>query len=159
VKRRIMRAVVVSAVLVLAAAASPALAQGVQESLELSREVIDQQKRVIVAGSLPLSDEEADAFWPLFDEFQKELKKLDARSDRLIASYTAELPTLTDDRARSMLDEALSIDEDRAKLKRQWVKRMAKALPPRSLVRYFQLENKFEAVVTADLARQIPLVP
>jgi hypothetical protein len=158
VKRRIMRAVVVSAVLVLAAA-SPALAQGVQESLELSREVIDQQKRVIVAGSLPLSDEEADAFWPLFDEFQKELKKLDARSDRLIASYTAELPTLTDDRARSMLDEALSIDEDRAKLKRQWVKRMAKALPPRSLVRYFQLENKFEAVVTADLARQIPLVP
>jgi hypothetical protein len=153
-----MRAVVVSTVLVVSAA-SPALAQGVQESLELSREVIDQQKRVIVAGSLPLTDAEADAFWPLFDEFQKELKKLDARSDRLIASYTAELPTLTDDRARSMLDEALSIDEDRAKLKRQWVKRMAKALPPRSLVRYFQLENKFEAVVTADLARQIPLVP
>ena len=154
-----MRAVAVSAVLALAVAASPALAQSVQESLELSREVIDQQKRVIVAGSLPLSDKEADAFWPLFDEFQKELKKLDGRSDRLIASYTAELATLTDDRARAMLDEALSIDEDRAKLKRQWVKRMAKALPPRSLVRYFQLENKFEAIVAADLARQIPLVP
>ena len=91
-----MKAVVVSVVLALAVAASPALAQGVQESLELSREVIDQQKRVIVAGSLPLSDEEADAFWPLFDEFQKELKKLDGRSDRLIASYTAELATLTD---------------------------------------------------------------
>ena len=152
-----MRAVV--GLVVFGMSVAPALSQGVQESLELSREVIDQQKRVIVAGSLPLSNEEADAFWPLFDEFQKELKKLDGRSDRLIASYTAELPNLTDDRARAMLDEALSIDEDRAKLKRQWVKRMAKALPPRSLVRYFQLENKFEAVVTADLARQIPLVP
>jgi len=152
-----MKASVVS--IVLALAVSPALGQGVQESLELSREVIDQQKRVLVAGSLPLSDEEADAFWPLFDEFQKDLKKLDGRADRLIASYTAERATLTDSRARAMLDEALSIDEDRAKLKRQWVKRMAKALPPRQLVRYFQLENKFEAVVAADLARQIPLVP
>lgn len=152
-----MRAVIGCVVFVMSVA--PALTQGVQESLELSREVIDQQKRVIVAGSLPLSNEEADAFWPLFDEFQKELKKLDGRSDRLIASYTAEYATLSDVRARAMLDEALAIEEDRAKLKRKWVKRMARALPPRQLVRYFQLENKFQAVVTADLARQIPLAP
>ncbi len=152
-----MRAAIVWAALALAG--SPALSQGVQESLELSREVIDQQKRVIVAGSLPLTEAEADVFWPLFDEFQQELKKLDGRSDRLIASYTAELPTLTDARARAMLDEALSIEEDRAMLKRRWVKRMARALPPRQLVRYFQLENKFQAIVSADLARQIPLVP
>jgi len=152
-----MRAVI--GFVVFASSVAPALPQGVQESLELSREVIDQQKRVIVAGSLPLSNEEADAFWPLFDEFQKELKKLDGRSDRLIASYTAEYATLSDARARAMLDEALAIEEDRAKLKRKWVKRMARALPPRQLVRYFQLENKFQAVVTADLARQIPLAP
>jgi hypothetical protein len=144
---------------VLALAASPSLSQGVQESLELSREVIDQQKRVIVAGSLPLSAKEADAFWPLFDEFQGELKKLDGRADLLIASYTAELATLSDAQARAMLDEALLIDEDRAKLKRKWVGRMSKVLPARQLVRYFQLENKFEAIVAADLARQIPLVP
>ena len=140
-------------------AAVPAVSQDVAQSLELSREAVDKQKRIIVAGSLPLSDEEADAFWPLFDEFQKELKKLDGRSDRLIASYTAELPTLTDARARSMLDEALSIDEDRAKLMRKWSRRMDKVLPPRLLVRYFQLENKFHAIIAADLARQIPLVP
>ena len=152
-----MRAVIVSAVLTLGA--SPAVAQGVQESLELSREVIDQQKRVIVAGSLPLTAKEADAFWPLFDEFQKELKKLDGRSDRIIADYTAEYATLSGDGARAMLDEALRLDEDRAKLKRKWVERMARVLPPRHLVRYFQLENKFQAVVTADLARQIPLAP
>jgi len=152
-----MKPAILSVVLVLAAA--PAVPQDVAQSLELNREVVDKQKRMIVAGSLPLSDEEADAFWPLFDEFQKELKKLDGRSDRLIASYTAEYATLSDARARAMLDEALAIEEDRAKLKRKWVKRMARALPPRQLVRYFQLENKFQAVVTADLARQIPLAP
>jgi DNA repair photolyase len=144
---------------VLALAAAPASPQDVAQSLELSREVVDKQKRMIVAGSLPLSDEEADAFWPLFDAFQKELKKIDRRSDRLIAEYSAEYATLAGARARAMIDEALRIEEDRVKLKRRWLKRMEPVLPPRLLARYFQLENKFQAVVAADLARQIPLVP
>jgi len=58
-----------------------------------------------------------------------------------------------------MIDEALRIEEDRVKLKRRWLKRMEPVLPPRLLARYFQLESKFQAVVAADLARQIPLVP
>lgn len=152
-----MRALILSSVLALAA--SPALSQGMAESLELSREAVNVQKRGIVAGSLPLSDEEADAFWPLFDKFQAELKKIDDRSDRVITEFSAEYATLTDARARALLDESLAIDEDRAKLMRQWVKRMEKVLPPRSLARYFQLENKFHARVAADLAQQIPLVP
>ena len=89
----------------------------------------------------------------------KELKKIDRRSDRLIAEYTAEYATLAGARARTMIDEALRIEEDRVKLKRRWLKRMEPVLPPRLLARYFQLENKFQAVVAADLARQIPLVP
>jgi len=152
-----MRALVLSTVFALAA--SPALSQGMAESLELSREAVNNQKRAMVAGSLPLSDEQADAFWPLFDKFQAELKKLDDRSDRLITEFSAEYANLTDARARALLDESLAIEEDRAKLLRQWVKRMEKALPSRLLARYFQLENKFHAVVAADLAQQIPLVP
>ena len=152
-----MRALVLSSVFALAA--SPALSQGMAESLELSREAVNSQKRAIVAGSLPLSDEQADAFWPLFDKLQEELKKIDARSDRLIAEFSAEYATITDTRARALLDQSLVIEEDRAKLMRQWSKRMDEVLPPRLLVRYFQLENKFHTIVAADLARQIPLVP
>ena len=140
-------------------AASPGWGQDVAQTLELSREVIDQQKRVVVAGSLPLSDKEADAFWPLYDDFQKEIQKLNRRSDQLIASYTAEFATLSDARARAMLDESLAIAEDRAKLMSRWAKRMGKVLPPRLLVRYFQLEHRFHTFVAADLARQIPLAP
>ena len=145
--------------LALALAGAPAFAQGVTESLEISREAVNTQKRAIVAGSLPLTDEQADAFWPLFDQFQEELGKIDARSNRLIAEFSAEYASLTDARARQLLEQSLVIDEDRAKLMRKWARRMDKVLPPRLLARYFQLENKFHAIVAADLARQIPLVP
>jgi Spy/CpxP family protein refolding chaperone len=137
----------------------PLMAQDVAQSLELSREVIDQQKRVVVAGSLPLTDDQADAFWPLYDRLQKELKQLDGRSDQLIATYTAEFESLDDARARQLLDESLAIREDRAKLMGKWARRMSDVLPPRLLLRYFQLEHRFHTFVAADLARQIPLVP
>jgi hypothetical protein len=143
----------------LSLATVPAPAQTVAEKLEITRDGIERQKRVIVAGSLPLTPDEEKAFWPLFDEHQKALRVLDARADRLTADYVAEYDRLTDERARAMLDEMVRLDEDRAKLRRIWVDRMAKALPPRKLARYFQIENKLEAIVRADLTRQIPLVP
>jgi hypothetical protein len=145
--------------LLVSLAALPTAAQDVAQNLELRREVIDQQKRVVVAGSLPLTNEQADAFWPLYDDFQKGLKKLDDRSDRLIARYSAEYASLSDSQARQLLDESLAIREDRAKLMRKWVTRMDPVLPPRLLVRYFQLEHRFHTFVAADLARQIPLAP
>jgi Spy/CpxP family protein refolding chaperone len=140
-------------------AAGPTVAQNVAQSLELSREAIADQKRIVVAGSLPLTDEQADAFWPLYDQFQKELKELNDRTDRLIASYTAEYASLGDARARQLVDELLTIHEDRAKLMRKWARRMGGVLPPRFLLRYFQIEHRYHTLVAADLARQIPLAP
>jgi len=32
-------------------------------------------------------------------------------------------------------------------------------LPPRKLMRYFQIEHKLDAEVRADISRQIPLTP
>lgn len=152
-----MRALALSTLVSLAA--TPTTAQDVAQTLELSREVIDQQKRVVVAGSLPLTDERADAFWPLYDRFQTELKELNNRSNRLIARYTSQYESLDDDRSRELLDEFLAIREDRAKLMRKWSRRMGDVLPPRLLLRYFQIEHRFHTFVAADLARQIPLAP
>jgi len=147
------------AVLSIALAASVAAAQTVADALAASRQSIETQKRVIVSGSLPLTDDEARAFWPLFDAYEAELHDLHSRADRLVAGYVAAYASLTDAQARAMLDEMVSVEEARLRLRQKWIGRMAKALPPRKLARFFQLDNKLEAVVQADLARQIPLVP
>ena len=36
---------------------------------------------------------------------------------------------------------------------------MLKAIPPRKVARFYQIDNKLDAVVRADLAKQIPLAP
>jgi len=58
-----------------------------------------------------------------------------------------------------MLQEELNIDVARLKLRRDFMDRMGRVLPARKLVRFFQIQSKLDAVIRADISRQIPLVP
>ena len=58
-----------------------------------------------------------------------------------------------------MLDKALKVDESRLRVRREHMERMAKAIPPRKVARFYQIDNKLDAAVRADLAKQIPLAP
>jgi hypothetical protein len=147
------------AVLACLAAATAASAQTVKDTLEVSRQAVESQRRVLVAGSVPLTDVEADAFWPLFDAYEKERRPLDERANKLVADFLAGASSLTDARAKSMVEEALEVDEGRVRLRRSYLGRMLKAIPPRKVARFYQIDNKLDAVVRADLAKQIPLAP
>jgi hypothetical protein len=148
-----------TAVLLTALCASPALAQTVQQRLDLTREAVENQRRILVSGSLRLSDAEAKAFWPLYDDYEKERKPLDARANKLVSDFLSAAGGMSDAQARAMLDEAFRIEEARTKVRRSWYDRMAKAIPARELARFYQIENKLDSVVRADLSKQIPLVP
>jgi hypothetical protein len=136
-----------------------ATAQTVKEKLDFTRESVENQRRVLVAGSLPLSDAEAKAFWPLYDAYEKERRPLDARASTLLADFVGAAGGLTDGQAKSMIDEALKIDEERAQLRRTWYEKLGKAISWRKLARLYQIDNKLDAIVRADLSRQVPLAP
>jgi Spy/CpxP family protein refolding chaperone len=136
-----------------------ATAQTVKETLEVTRQAVETQRRVLVSGALPLTDAEAKAFWPLYDDYEKQRRPIDERANRLVADFVASAATLSDAQAKAMLAEALEVDEGHLKLRRDFMGRMGKAIPPRKLVRFFQIENKLDSVVRADISRQIPLAP
>jgi Spy/CpxP family protein refolding chaperone len=147
-----------AAVLVGLAAATVA-AQTVKETLDVTRQAVETQRRVLVSGALPLTDAEAKAFWPLYDDYEKQRRPIDERANRLVADFVAAAAGLSDTQARAMLAEALEVDEARLRLRRDFMGRMGRAIPPRKLVRFFQIENKLDSVVRADISRQIPLAP
>lgn len=136
-----------------------AAAQSLPEKLEVTRRVVESQRRVLVSGALPLTAAEAQSFWPLYDAYEKQRRPLDERANQLVADFVASAATLSDAQASAMLKEAQQIDEERLKLRRTYIDRMGKALPPRKLVRFFQIDNKLDSVVRADVARVVPLVP
>jgi hypothetical protein len=146
----------------LAAAAGLALPVAAQAPADgtaaLSRESIQTQKRFIIGGSLPLEAGEAERFWPLYEEYQRELAPVGERWARLVSDFARSYRTLTDTQAQAMMNEAIAVDEQQLALRKKYLKRMAGVLPPRKLALYFQLESKLDAVVRYDIARTLPLL-
>ena len=154
-------------VLLIAAAllATPVFAQGKPaadkpaDNMQILREKLKADKKLVVAANMELTDAEAKNFWPVYDEYQKELQKINERMAMTIVAYSKEFnaKSLTDDKAKKLLDEYLGIEESETKLKRAFIPKLSKALPGRKVARYMQIENKIRAIVKYEIAAEVPL--
>jgi len=125
---------------------------------QLVREKIQADKKLFVADNMQLTEAEAKVFWPVYDSFQKEQLKLVDRTQKLINDYAKNYQTMTDATAKKLLDDMMAIENDRLKLKKDYLPKFRKVLSDKRVARYYQLENKAFAVVSYDLAKGIPLV-
>ncbi len=141
--------------------AMPASPQGMSSSnMAILREKIKADKKLFVAVNMELTESQAKGFWPVYDEYQKDLEKINKRILGLLTSYEADYrkKTLTDKGAKRLIDEFVSIEQAEAKLKGSYVPKLYMALPAKKVARYLQIENKIRAIVKYDLAGGVPLV-
>jgi hypothetical protein len=145
--------------IVLLFVAVPAFAGPADDAnFEILRDTIRANKKSLVAASLTLTDAEATAFWPLYDAYEAELKGVNDRLVKLIDEYTKNYKTLTDAQAQKLSEEYLAVEEDRAKIRRAHFADFTRVLPGKKAARFYQIENKMNAVIRYDLASEIPVV-
>lgn len=127
--------------------------------LQLTRSVIQAERKAIVALNMELTDQESAEFWPLYNDYWAERSKLNDRFAKLLANFAQHYvyDSLSDEKAGEMIDESLSLDKAELKLMRKYVKKFRKILPETKVLRYFQIENKLDAIIDMELAGQIPL--
>jgi hypothetical protein len=127
--------------------------------MEILRQKLKADKKLVVAQAMQLSDAEAAGFWPVYDAYQNDLGQLNARLVQLIKSYAEayRTDTLTDDKAQALTDEALKIEQAEVDMKRAYLPKLSAVVSPVKAARYLQVENKIRAVLKFDLATEIPL--
>jgi hypothetical protein len=76
----------------------------------------------------------------------------------LIADFADAYGKMTNDNARNLLDELLAIESIGVMLRQAYLSEFRKVLPEVKVARYYQIENKIQAVLMYELARNIPLV-
>lgn len=129
-------------------------------SMDVLRAQLDLDKREVVEGNLILTESAAAAFWPIYEEYQRELRAIDERVVRLVNEYVEayDNDSITDATAKRLLDESLSLDEAEIALRKRYATRLVGVIPAIEAARYLQLERKIRAIVEFDLADRIPLV-
>ena len=154
-----MKLRVLPAILAAALAAS-LVAQEANTNMEILKQKIKADKKLIVAANMELSDAEGKAFWPVYDAYQADLKKLNDRMARTITDYADAYNkgSVPNETAKKLLAQSLDIDAAEVSLKKSYVPKLEAVLPEAKVARYIQLENKIRAVVRYELAGAIPLV-
>ena len=128
------------------------------DNMEIVKEKVRTDKKLFIATNMQLTESEAKSFWPVYDAYQSELETLINRKGKLIEKFAADYENLSDDTAKSLLDNDLSIDSDYQKLRQSYLSKFRGVLPDKKVARFYQLESKIRAVVDFEIARRIPLV-
>ena len=127
-------------------------------TMEVLREKVRADKKLVVALALDLSESEATGFWPVYGAYQSDMVAHYDRVAKLISDYATAYQKMTDETATQLLGEFLALQSDHAALLQRYVPRFQRVLPPRKVARFYQVENKIRAMLDYQLAQDIPLV-
>ena len=129
-------------------------------NMDIVREKLRADKKLLVAQAMELTQNEANKFWPVYEDYQKELTKLADREIDLIKEYARTYKSMTNDEAKKLMEEFLDIEGDYQITRRQYVTKIRDQgnLSDIKIARYFQIENKIKALVDFELAEKIPLI-
>jgi hypothetical protein len=146
---------------ILILAIAPAFAQQAPaDNFEVLRDKLRADKKLVVADNMGLTESEAKAFWPVYEAYQADLKKLNERLGKLIESYAAAYQggAVSDEQAKQLVNQFIALEEDETKLKKSYVPKLSKVLPMVKVGRYLQIESKIRSVLKFELADAVPLV-
>lgn len=141
-----------------AAQVNPTFAE-LNGAVEEARTVIQSERKLLISQGLALTADEANAFWPIYDRYVLDMKDANSLRVKVITDYAASYDNLTDDVASGLLSDMLKHQEKVVKLRKSYLRKFRKAIPETKLARFYQIENKLDAITSFVLADQIPLVP
>jgi hypothetical protein len=142
-------------------AQAPANAAGqssVDQDIDLMRKDVRSQKKQIIAANLQLTDAEAVKFWPVYDQYTAELVKINDAKYAAIKDYATNYDTLTDEKALSLTNQILGVDQSVAQLRQKYVPIVSKVISGKKTALFFQLDRRLVALIDLQLAAAIPMV-
>ena len=126
--------------------------------VELARADVRTQKSVIVAQNLPLTDSEAESFWPMHREYDLEYTKLLDERYAAIIKFAEQYGSMTNAQATDSAKRSFDLESKRTELKKKYFSKFSSVVPATKAARFFQIENQLNMVLDLQVAASLPLI-
>lgn len=137
---------------------TPIFAQTVDDYKELVSDVLKTEKKAVVADAMMLTEAESGPFWELYNEFELEVSKVHNKRFALIKDYAANFDKVTDAKADELWTGSMAYQQELLKVKKSYYSKFKKIIPVGKAAKFFQIDNKIETLINAQLALEIPVV-
>jgi hypothetical protein len=139
-------------------AEGPTKEAAVEQEIKLLRQDLRADKKMLVAANMQLTEAEAVKFWPVYDAYTLETTKIYDTLQELIKEYAQNYESLTDQKAQSLTERTLDLDENVAKLRLKYVPLFTKAISAKKTARFMQIDRRLGLLVNIQVAAGLPLV-
>jgi len=130
----------------------------VESYIELLRSDLRATKTKIITAAMEFTQQEAEAFWPVYRQYEAELTKIgDARLAN-IKDYAKHYETMTDDKAKELVEKWFQIQQNRLDLRKKYFQEFSKVLPVTKAAKFMQIEHQIGLLVDLQIASELPLV-
>jgi hypothetical protein len=119
---------------------------------------IREVAKEIVAENMELTPEQAEIFWPLYDEYMAEVKILGDQEVKLTEEYMLNFYLMEEETADNLLDKVLNLERDKQSLKSEYIRKMKKVLPAKVVGKFYQIERRLSILIDAEKVSRIPLL-
>lgn len=161
--RRIAGAAAIGCIVGFCQIVDPTAGRGEEDNLsqtdfELMRSDIRTKKATMIADRMKFTDQEAAAFWPVYRQYEADLAAINDKKVSIMKDYMKNHESLNDKQAKQLADDVFEVDRRTLDLRTKCFSSLEKALPPKTIVRWLQLERRLQLLVDAQIAQNFPAI-
>ncbi len=128
------------------------------DDLSLFRKDVRSLRKQIIAANLDLTDTEAQQFWPIYDRYTAEMRKLFDRKFAVLNEYAANYDTITDEQADTYIQGRAAVEESIFQLRLKYIPIFRKVLSGKTAALFTQIDWRLGLVIDLQLASQVPMI-
>jgi len=130
------------------------------DELEDSRIELEAKKKIQISKLLKLTGDQSSAFWNVYADYERELSVITKDSFDLIRRFSEGYTnnSITEQSATNMLAEFFRIEAKNLRIKQSYLARYQEVLPTKKVLRFYQIDNKVDALIRCDIAKKLPLI-
>lgn len=118
------------------------------------RERIKSLKVAFITERLNLTSEEAQVFWPLYNEHEENIEAIKRRERTEIRSQLLDFDSLSEAEADKLLGKMIDLETEKHRLNAAYIKRMSEVISPRKTFMLIRAEEDFKKRLLKEIQQR-----
>ena len=120
---------------------------------------LEANRRLIVEENMNLTAVAEPDFWAVYDSYRLEISDLEAQGFRLLSEFRDHFEDLTDARANDVMSTYFELEQKTLAVRAAYINKFNAVISAKQTLRFYQIENKLDSIIQADVSAVTPLVP
>lgn len=120
---------------------------------------IDKLKIAFISQELMLTTEEAEKFWPIYNELEVKIKELRKANRKIEKDVEESYDKLSEEDAKKKFDEVIANEEKETALRKEYNEKFSKVIGNKRTLKLLSLEREFKRELLDALREQGPPPP